>query len=59
VRYDCHLGPHRDTLDWNGETISKQWMSTGISYDRALQDAIHDLKENWERYRDDFLRRRP
>ena len=59
VRYDCHLGPHRDTLDWNGETIIKDYMPIGISYNQALQEAIHDLQGNWERYREDFFRRRP
>jgi hypothetical protein len=59
VRFDCHLGPHRDTLDWDGETIAKQRMAAGISYDQALNDAIADIEANWERYRSDFLRRRP
>lgn len=58
VRYDCHLGPHRDTLDWNGETIDKHWMPKGIPYNQALDDATADIEANWERYRDDFLRRR-
>ena len=59
VRYDCHLGPHRDTLDWSGRTIHKHWMPKGISYNQALDDATADIEANWERYRDDFLRRRP
>jgi hypothetical protein len=59
VRYDCHNGPHRDLLDWAGNTIDKRFMRTGIIYNQALNEAIADIVTNWERYRDDFLRRRP
>lgn len=59
VRYDCHMGPHRDLLDWDGETIDKRPMPQGVTYNQALDDALADIEDHWERYRDDFLRRRP
>ncbi len=59
VRYDCHVRPHRDTLDWGGETIDKRWMPEAISLNDSLDDALADIEANWERYRADFLRRRP
>jgi hypothetical protein len=59
VRYDCHNGPHRDTLDWYGITIDKRFMPEGIGCGQALNDAIDDVEANYGRYRDAFLRRRP
>jgi hypothetical protein len=60
VRYDGrHDRPHRDLLDWNGETIEKRWATTGTTNNEALTDAIDDIRRNWEEYLDGFLRRRP
>ncbi|MFT4038698.1 MAG: hypothetical protein QM692_11000 [Thermomicrobiales bacterium] len=57
VRYDCEHGrPHRDTLDWEGKTIRKTWMRSGITYNVAMSEAIADLKTNQKRYIEDFKR---
>ncbi len=56
VRYDnAHGHPHRDLLDANGDTIIKTPIGGTLAY--ALQTAIRDVKQNWRRYRADFLRR--
>jgi hypothetical protein len=34
-------------------------MTNRDDYALALQDAILDVRTNWERYRSDFIRRRP
>ena len=60
VRYDgAHGFAHRDLLAWDGSTIEKTPMRTGISYAEALTEAIDDLKADWPRYRADYLERRP
>jgi len=60
IRYDSRHGhPHRDTLDWTGETIDKRWAPAVTTYNRALTDALDDIEANQERYREQFLRRRP
>lgn len=62
VRYDtAHGRPHRDTLDWNGNTIDKAWAwdGTDLSYKEALMSAASDLIQNWAAYREAFLRRKP
>jgi hypothetical protein len=60
VRYDtAHGTPHRDLLNWDGRTRRKEAMSYRDTYADAMNDAIDDLTTNWERYRFDFLRRRP
>ena len=60
VRHDgSHGVPHRDLLDWSGETIDKRWASAGTTMNAALTDAMHDSRSNWEYYREDFFRRRP
>jgi hypothetical protein len=49
VRFDCSDNhPHRDTLDWNGETIHKRWEREGITRNEALREALEDLAANWE-----------
>lgn len=59
VRYDCgHGRPHRDTLNWEGETIHKTWMRAGITYNVAMNEAIADLKTNRKRYLEDYKRGR-
>jgi hypothetical protein len=56
VRFDgWHDQPHRDTLGADGNVIHKDWYT--LTYAAALNYGIDDLKANWERYRDDFLRR--
>lgn len=59
VRFDtAHGFAHRDILDWQGQTIRWERMPD-VNYATALTRAIADIKEEWERYRTDFLRRRP
>jgi len=60
VRYDsAHGRPHRDTLDWSGDVVAKDWLPEGTDANSALAIAEADLKLNADRYRDEFLRRRP
>jgi len=60
MRFDtAHDFAHHDLLAWDGSTIRKLPMREGIDYATAMREAIDDLKTNWERYRADFLRRRP
>ncbi len=58
VRYDgSHGRAHRDTLDAQGETIRKVWLSEYVTFDQAIRDARLDFDDNWSRSRDEFLRR--
>ena len=60
VRYDTADGsPHRDLLDWDGSTRHSDPISVYGDYADAMRYAIRDLETNWERYRYEFLRRRP
>lgn len=60
VRYDtAHGFAHQDTLDWDGQTLHWQPMHNRHDFANAMTEAIADLTSNWERYRADFLRRRP
>lgn len=60
VRYDsAHDRPHRDTLNWAGDVIDKEWMREGMGANEALTFAENDLKANADRYREEFLRRKP
>lgn len=61
VRYDCSHGtePHRDILSWSGSTMTKTYMRQGISRTQAFEEAFDEVYANWERYVDDFVRRRP
>lgn len=60
VRHDGSHGiPHRDLLNWSGETIDKRWAAAGTTMNAALTEAIRDIRLNWEYYREEFLRRRP
>lgn len=61
VRYDTSHGeaPHRDVLNWDSSTQRKAVMWEGLSYRQAFDYAYDDLVTNWERYVEDFLRRRP
>ncbi len=56
VRYDgWHDQPHRDTLDASGNVIHKDWFT--LAYAVGLDYGLDDLKDHWQRYRADFLRR--
>jgi hypothetical protein len=60
MRFDtAHDFAHRDLLAGDGSTILKTPMRPDIDHATAMTDAIEDLRDNWERYRADFLRRRP
>lgn len=60
VRYDgSHGHPHRDLLDWDGETIEKRWSPGGMTNSQALTDAIYGLVTNAEQYMVEFVKRRP
>ena len=49
VRFDsAHGRPHRDTLDWFGNTVRKRWSPVGATNNLALTDAIGDIELNWE-----------
>jgi hypothetical protein len=57
-RFDAAHGyPHRDALDWDGHVVEKQWMPLESLGD-ALDDAILDVKMNYQRYFDEFQARR-
>ena len=59
VRYDsAHGRPHRNLLDWNGATVEKDWWDE-FDLGVALNRAIDEIDDNWEAFRDSFLRRRP
>lgn len=58
VRYDsAHGKGHCDVLDWNGDTIRKDWLDQGADFAAGLTFAIDDLETHWQRYLADFLRR--
>lgn len=58
VRYDgSHGQAHRDLLDARGRIVSKRWFQ--VDYPEALALGIQDIRANWSRYREDFLRRLP
>lgn len=60
VRYDsAHGRPHRDTLDWAGNVIAKEWLPEGTGANEALTFAESDMTAHGDRYRDEFLRRKP
>lgn len=63
VRYDtsntAHGRAHRDVLDWSGETVEQVWLPVDQTFNDALIEAERDLREDWERYREAFLKRRP
>lgn len=58
VRYDtAHGYAHRDVLDAEGNTVRKEPLH--LPYAEALQYAKNDIRTNWPRYREEFLRRMP
>ncbi len=57
VRYDtAHGQPHRDLLDRSGNTRLDGKEFLQMSNAQALSYAQEDIKANWQRYLDDFLR---
>ncbi|MEA2530134.1 MAG: hypothetical protein QOG89_1778 [Thermomicrobiales bacterium] len=59
VRFDAAHGyPHRDTLDWEGRVIEKEWLRLQPLAD-ALTEAEDDVRANWQRYREELFRRKP
>jgi hypothetical protein len=60
VRYDGRHGrPHRDILDWDGDTFAKRWAPPGTTNNQALTDAVNDIIANSDRYFAESLKRRP
>jgi hypothetical protein len=54
VRYDCaHDYTHKDSYNMEGR---RHKMRLFLSYEDALSLADDDITENWEVYRDRFLR---
>jgi hypothetical protein len=59
IRYDtAHGGPHRDTVNWTGRVVRKEPLPI-TSLNRAMTEAIEDVKTNWKSYREEFERRKP
>jgi hypothetical protein len=57
VRYDAaHGSAHRDRLDHRGVEVAKDFMHDYLSLADALVHAERDVRENWRRYREVFLR---
>ena len=60
VRYDTSHGfAHRDRLDRRGREIAKDAVAPGMPLSDALAIADRDLKQNWRRYRHEFLQGTP
>jgi hypothetical protein len=56
VRYDtAHGFAHRDRLDRRGRVIAKDALGAGLSLTDALLLAERDVRQNWQRYRRDFV----
>ena len=54
VRYDCaHNFAHRDSYDQKG---AARKVNLSMAYEDALTFADDDINENWQLYRDKFLR---
>jgi hypothetical protein len=57
VRYDnAHGFAHRDLLDRRGQISIKETLAGAPTPADALQIGERDIRENWQRYRRDFLR---
>src|SRR5262249_13454746 len=57
VRFDAaHGHPHRDTLDWDGRVVAKDWLRP-LGNAAALTEAEQDIEANWQKYREEFFRR--
>ncbi len=56
VRFDsAHGCPHKDTLNPNGEVVSKVWLDL-LGNKQALDLGIKDLKDNYSLYVERFNR---
>ena len=56
IRYDCaHEGPHKDILDIDGHVIRKVCYDY-LSRARALDAAIDDIEDNYDAYKERFLK---
>lgn len=59
VRFDAaHGQPHRDTLDWDGHVVAKDWLRP-LGHAAALTEAEKDILANWRKYREEFFWRKP
>jgi hypothetical protein len=59
VQFDAARGyPHRDTLDWDGHAIEKEWRRPQ-PLAVALTEAEDDIRANWQRYHGCFFRSQP
>jgi hypothetical protein len=57
VRYDtAHGVPHRDLLNRHGEEVAKDFMMDYRNLADALVRAERDVRQNWPRYLDAFLK---
>jgi hypothetical protein len=55
ARYDgAHGVPHLDQMGKSGRLQRKQWMPE-FDFDEAVEYAIEDFKQNYERYYQDWL----
>jgi len=55
IRYDtAHGFAHKDKLSYKGDVTKEELPFS--DYNLALTYAEKDLKDNWQRYRDNFLR---
>ncbi len=55
ARYDgVHGVPHLDQMRQSGRLLRKQWMPE-FDFDEAVEYAIEDFKQNYERYYQDWL----
>jgi len=56
MRFDnAHGRPHRHTLGTTGRTIDKVWYDK-LSYSEGLTEAIEDIENNYEFYRERFIK---
>jgi hypothetical protein len=60
ARYDlAHDQAHRDTLDWDGRVVAKDWLSADLTNNQAMAFGERDLVKNAESFRAQFIRRKP
>lgn len=56
IRYDSgHECPHKDILDTDGNVVRKVWYEY-LDNSQALTMAISDIKDNYEFYKERYLR---
>jgi hypothetical protein len=60
VRYDASHGfAHRDRLNRRGVQFEKYPLPSELSLEQGLTLGEQDIRNNWRRYRDAFLRDEP